>query len=326
MIMERSRELSPLRRGAAILALATVLGAGCGVDKQTPPSLSGPSGFAYSLIVTAAPQILARDGSSMSTISIIARNPDGTPMANRRLLVSASSGTLLSSEVNTASDGRASVLYIAPGPNVPVSAVEILVVPVEVGDRVNTHTTSLVIEVRGPEVPVASFSFTPASAAVLESVTFDGSGSQLNGSACGSACTYSWNFDDGSTATGIAVQHTFSNPGVFNVTLTVTSQADGTSSSATRPVIIAPPAAPVAGFTSGACAVPAARCVRFNDASTVGNGATITGYLIDFGDNANAATMPAERTYAAAGTYNVRLTVTDSLGRTNTITRPVVVP
>ncbi len=56
------------------------------------------------------------------------------------------------------------------------------------------------------------------------------------------------------------------------------------------------------------------------------HGATITGYLIDFGDNTNATALPAERTYAVAGTYNVRLTVTDSLGRTATTTRPLVVP
>jgi PKD repeat protein len=94
----------------------------------------------------------------------------------------------------------------------------------------------------------------------------------------------------------------------------------------TKPVIIAPPAPPVADFTTGPCATVAPRCIRFTDASTVGAGATINGHVIDFGDNTNAASLPAERTYATAGTYNVRLTVTDSLGRTATVTKPVVVP
>src|SRR5262245_37685465 len=324
--MERSSRFGTLHRRTVILAIAALASA-CTVNDQERPTATGPSGFAQSLQVSAAPQVLSRDGSSMSTISVLARNPDGTPMSGRRLLISASARTRVTTEGNTANDGLASVVYIAPSRNVPVKSVTIIVTPVEAGDRVNTHGTSLVLEVRGPDVPVAGFTFTPPTgAAVLDSVTFDASSTFLSGAECGSACSYSWDFDDGNTDEDIAVQHTFSTPGVFNVTLTATALSDGTSNSVTKPVIIQPPAAPVAAFTTGACAVVAPRCIRFTDASTVGNGATITGYLIDFGDNTNATTLPAERTYAVAGTYNVRFTVTDSLNRTNTVVRPVVVP
>ena len=182
------------------------------------------------------------------------------------------------------------------------------------------------IVVLGPSIPFASFSFSPTSPAVLDPVTFDASGSSLDGPACGSACSYSWDFGDGSSGSGLVLQHTFTSSGVFNVTLTTTSLAHGTSNSTTRPIVIAAPALPVADFTTGPCAVAVARCFRFTDASTVGAGATITGHLIDFGDNTNANALPAERTYAVAGTYNIRLTVTDSLGRTATTTRPLVVP
>ncbi len=324
--MERSSRFGTFHRRALIVAIAALASA-CTVNDQERPTATGPSGFAQSLQVSAAPQVLSRDGSSMSTISVLARNPDGTPWSGRRLLISASAGTLVTTEVNTGNDGRASVVYIAPSRNVPVKSVTIVVTPVEAGDRVNTHGTSMVLEVRGPDVPVANFTFSPASAAVTESVTFDASGTFLSGSACGSACSYSWDFDDNTPVVdGIAVQHTFSSPGVFNVTLTATSLNDGTSNSVTKPVIIQPPAVPEADFSPGPCAVVAPRCVRFTDASTVGNGATITGYLIDFGDNTNATTLPTERTYAVAGTYNVRLTVQDSLGRTDSLVKPVVVP
>jgi hypothetical protein len=106
-------------------------------------STGRPSGFAQSLSVTAAPQVLSRDGSSMSTISVTARNADGSPAVGRRLLFSASAGTLLASEVLTANDGRASVVYIAPSQNEPVTVVQIDVTPVEAGDRANTHATSV---------------------------------------------------------------------------------------------------------------------------------------------------------------------------------------
>src|SRR5687768_3160510 len=167
MIMERSRLFETLRRGAAIMSVALFASA-CAVDKQEAPALAGPSGFAQSLTVTAAPQILSRDGSSMSTISVTARNADGSAMAGRRLLFEASAGTLLTSEVLTASDGRASVVYIAPSQNEPVSVVEISVTPVEAGDRANTHGSSVVLQVRGPDVPLADFTFAPNDAAVLD--------------------------------------------------------------------------------------------------------------------------------------------------------------
>ena len=133
----RSRSSQSFVAVRPIVAVASAASA-CAVDNQEAPALAGPSGFAQSLIVTAAPQVLSRDGSSMSTISVIARNADGSPMAGRRLLFSAPAGTLVTSEVLTANDGRASVVYIAPSQNEPVTAVEISVTPIEAGDRANT--------------------------------------------------------------------------------------------------------------------------------------------------------------------------------------------
>jgi PKD repeat protein len=324
MIMERSRLFETLRRGAAIMSVALFASA-CAVDKQEAPALAGPSGFALSLTVSADPQILPRDGSSMSTIRIVARDASGSPL-KKQLLLQASAGSLNVSEVWTDDSGNATASYIAPGKNDPVSFVTIDVTPVERGDLANTNPRSVRIAVMGPAVPIASFSFSPTSVPVLDPVTFDANSSSLDGFACGSSCSYSWNFDDGSSGSGIVLQHPFTSSGVFNVTLTATSIVHGTSNSITRPIVIAPPALPVADYTTGPCAVPLPRCFRFSDMSTVGAGATINGYLINFGDNTNANAMPAEREYAVAGNYNVRLTVTDSLGRTATTTRPLVVP
>jgi PKD repeat protein len=327
MIMERSRVFTTLRRGAAIMAVA-VFASACAVDNQEAPALAGPSGFAQSLSLTAAPQVLSRDGSSMSTISVTARNADGSPAVGRRLLFTAASGTLLTTEVLTNNDGRAAVVYVAPSRNEPVSSVTIVVTPIEVGNSVNTHSTSLRLELLGPDVPVGGFTFSPTSAAVLDAVTFDASSTFLKGRACGSACSYSWDFDDGSSDDEITVQHKFSSSGVFNVTLTATSLADGTSNSVTKPVVIQPPSPPVANFRFGVCVPAAAACERFTDLSTVGSGATITSQVWEFNDGTSPATgTPVEHTFpVAATTYDVKLTVTDSLGRTATVTRSVAVP
>jgi len=315
-----------MRLGLAAVLCGVVVASGCALEDQTAPPLGGPSGLGLNVTITASPEILQRDGSSMSTISVNAVYPD-RPFAGHMLL-SASAGTLSTTEVVT-TDGKATFDYTAPDVNQDVSSVTIYVTPVEPkGDAANSRSSSVRLAVIGPSVPVARFTPPVTPPAILDTVTFNASGSTIDGIACKSACTYAWNFGDGSTDTGLAVQHQFKNSGVFNVTLTVTFTAAGTSASVTEPVIISPPASPVAEFTFGVCATPAARCVRFTDASTVGAGATIAGYLWDFGDSTSpVSTTPVEHTYAAAGTYNVKLTVTDSLGRVSkATTKPVTVP
>ncbi len=59
--------------------------------------------------------------------------------------------------------------------------------------------------------------------------------------------------------------------------------------------------------------------VRFEGVATDPNGLTLT-YLWDFGDGAGASTPVATRTYTAAGTFTVRLTVNNSAGGSSSAT------
>jgi len=77
---------------------------------------------------------------------------------------------------------------------------------------------------------------------------------------------------------------------------------------------------PVANFsftTSGLTAT-------FSDTSTDSDG-TIASRSWDFGDGTTSTVASPAHAYAAAGTYNVALTVTDNLGATNTVTKAVTV-
>jgi PKD repeat protein len=320
MIMERSRLFATLRRGAAIVAVA-VFASACAVDNQEAPALAGPSGFAQSLSVTAAPQVLSRDGSSMSTISVIARNADGSPMAGRRLLFTAPAGTLVTSEVLTANDGRASVVYIAPSPNEPVTAVEISVTPIEAGDRANTHGSSVVLELRGPNVPVANFTFEPSDASVLDLISFDASTSRLANAPCLAGCSYSWDFGDGSSGTGLGVSHAFSSAGVFNVTLTVTSLAGGTTGSVTKPVRIAVPPAPTAVLTFNPLSPAAGQTIVFSSASVLPLGVSISRHIFEIDgvsiDQGTTSSYTQTGGFAAATSHQVTLTIVDNYGRTS---------
>ena len=197
-----------------------------------------------------------------------------------------------------------------------------------VGDNIDNARGQLVtIALLGPEVPTASFTFLPNPPAVGIDATFDASGTKLAGAACGAICSYTWDFGDGSSATGSMVVHTFNTAGVQNVTLTVGAPG-GTSNSATRSFVIGAPSAPTAAFTVTPSSPTATQQAIFNaSSSSVGAGATIVQYLWDFGDATTAqSTAPiTTKTYAAPGTYIVTLTVTDSMGRTATTTATVTV-
>ena len=318
--MESTNRFQALSVRAAAAALAVLAASACTVDKQGAPSLAGPSGFAQSLVVSAAPQILSRDGSSMSTISVTARNADGSPAVGRRLLFSASAGTLLASEVLTANDGRASVVYIAPSQNEPVSAAEIVVTPIEAGDRANTHGTSVLLELLGPDVPIANFTFEPSNASVLDLISFDASTTTLGGSPCLANCTYSWNFGDGSSGSGLGVSHAFSTAGVFNVTLTATSLS-GTSASATKPVRIAVPPAPTAVLTFNPLSPAAGQTIVFSSASVLPLGVSISRHIFEIDgvsiDQGTTSSYTQTGGFAAATSHQVTLTIVDNYGRTS---------
>ncbi|MET1006341.1 MAG: PKD domain-containing protein, partial [Propionibacteriaceae bacterium] len=78
-------------------------------------------------------------------------------------------------------------------------------------------------------------------------------------------------------------------------------------------------AAPTASFTASCAEL----VCSFNAAGSNDSDGTITGYAWDFGDGTTGTGATASRTYAAGGTYTVRLTVTDDDSDTGTTTRTV---
>jgi PKD repeat protein len=311
----------------ALCSIAVI--SGCTLSNQEAPPLAGPSGFALSLEMTAAPQVLPRDGNSTSTITVTIRNADGTPRANQRVSLRPDFGTLAFTDALTGPNGTVSVVYTAPGINVPVDTDTIRATPVEAGDAANNTSFnggSVRIQVVGPSIPAASFTISNTTPAVLEAVTFDASASTLGGSACSTACTYTWDYGDGSNNIGsntkdIVVQHAFQTSGAFTVTLTVTSPS-GTSGTVSKSLVVSPPAPPVAEFDAVPASPTAPANVTFDASrSSVGQGATIAQYVWTFGDGSSGATTstPAvSHSYGAAGSYNVTLYVIDNLGRRST--------
>ncbi|CAM5296772.1 Microbial collagenase [Streptomyces avidinii] len=77
---------------------------------------------------------------------------------------------------------------------------------------------------------------------------------------------------------------------------------------------------PVAGFTASVNGL----AVTFTDASTDADG-TVVSRAWTFGDGSGSTAANPAKTFAAAGTYTVRLTVTDNKGATAATSKPVTV-
>ncbi|MGD8587508.1 MAG: PKD domain-containing protein [Chromatiales bacterium] len=144
-------------------------------------------------------------------------------------------------------------------------------------------------------------------------LSFDGSGSN---DPDGSIVAYDWDFGDGSTGSGVSPTHTYSADRDFTVSLTVTDDAGATDTATTIATIALgnqPPVSDPNGPYSGTVGV----AVSFDGSGSSDPDGSIVAYDWDFGDGNTGSGVSPSHSYAAAGTYNVTLTVTDDAGATD---------
>lgn len=79
---------------------------------------------------------------------------------------------------------------------------------------------------------------------------------------------------------------------------------------------------PVGSFTYAPDGVNP-KLINFTSTST--DDGSVASYDWDFGDGGSSVVANPQHTYAAAGTYQVNLRVTDNLGETGEVTQPVTV-
>lgn len=154
------------------------------------------------------------------------------------------------------------------------------------------------------EPPVANFTASPLSGAAPLRVEF-------TDTSLYAPTGWLWAFGDGMTSTVQHPVYTYTQPGVYTVTLTVSNTAG--SHSKTRPNYITvglPPVAPVADFEASPLSGAAPLTVAFTDASAHAP----TAWAWSFGDGGVSALQNPTHTYTTAGTYTVTLTVTNANG------------
>ncbi|MEI7663830.1 MAG: PKD domain-containing protein, partial [Bacteroidota bacterium] len=138
-------------------------------------------------------------------------------------------------------------------------------------------------------------------------------------SSSGTITNWLWDFGDGTQGASQNPAHLYTTAGLFTVTLTVHTSL-GCQHSTSHQVLVNVP--PVAMFTS------ADHCkgslTHFTDQSTTTAGGISTWYW-KFGDGAVDTVQNPAHLYVNAGTYNVKLRVTNTGGCTDSVTIPVII-
>ncbi|MDP6606944.1 MAG: PKD domain-containing protein [Dehalococcoidia bacterium] len=192
----------------------------------------------------------------------------------------------------------------------------------------NEGITSTIVTVAGPADPddpglaTASFTSSPSSPSITETVNFDATASTASEGA--TIDSYAWNFGDGSTGTGVTTTHSYTLDGTYTVTLTVIDSTGSTD--VTSGTVTVGDGDPTAAIAVSPTDPAPAETVNLSAAESTATGsATITSYSWDFGNGSTGTGRTTTTSYATASTYTITLTVTDSEGRTDTETTTVTV-
>jgi PKD repeat protein len=159
----------------------------------------------------------------------------------------------------------------------------------------------------------------PYSGIEGNSITLDASASA---DPDGIIASYSWNFGDGKTGSGVKPSHVYTENGVYSVTLTVTDNNGAQSSASTTVSVDNVPPSVNAGLDKN---------------GIVGESLIFSGFYTDpgsvdthtlqwsFGDGSTSSSITSTHAYTSAGQYTVSLTVTDDDGASGTDTLLVTI-
>ena len=140
---------------------------------------------------------------------------------------------------------------------------------------------------------------------------------------------WEWDFGDGSFATGAGQEHVYLTEGTYVVILRVTDSADLVGTISTTVTVGS--TNPIADFVFSPTMPSSGSEVTFDaSGSEAGKGRTISGYSWNFGDPTSMTNTSSEgptttHTFAAVGTYAVRLTITNDVNETDTVVKEITV-
>lgn len=161
-------------------------------------------------------------------------------------------------------------------------------------------------------LPAADFS-APTVCEGIQTVFTD-----LSTAGTGNITAWDWDFDDGNSSTIQSPTHTYAAPGIYNATLTITTDAGCTDTYAAN-VIVNPN--PVVEFASSVVCIGS--ITSFQNQTTLTSG-IVAQWNWDFGDGIGTDTQQNPTyLYGNVSTYQVVLSAVSDSGCTGTVTHPV---
>ncbi len=186
------------------------------------------------------------------------------------------------------------------------------------GDCDNTDQDALTVTVH--EAPLVDILGPPAEA-VGAAVTFEAR--RMDG-LDDADIRWTWDFGDGEQAEGRRAEHAYPEAGTYTVTLTAASTTATRCSAAEkrrRIIINGPPTADAGGDLAAAVF----DIVQFNAGGSTDPDGVIKAFAWDFGDGTTGSGPRPVHAYQRPGRYEVRLTVQDDAGLSNSAAEDVVV-
>ncbi len=172
----------------------------------------------------------------------------------------------------------------------------------------DTATSDKTVLNRGP---VATFTNSPKTVYSGGTVVFDASSSY---DPDGTIISYVWHFGDGASDTGVMTAHSYTDHGIYTITLAIVDNDGAVSQTSHTVTVLNSP--PIASFTESASTVYIGEPIIFDAGNSFDPDGSVETFFWDFGDNTNATGSVASHAYADSGTYVVTLTVTDDDGAT----------
>jgi len=315
---------------AVIANYAPLAGDDHGNTPATASILAGPTVANGGTIETRSDVDLFRIDSAAGPLSLAFQSPPGSPNLDIKAELLNSSGNVLQSSDPV---GMASSLSIS----VNAGTYYVRVSGVGAGDPLSTGYSTYgsvgnyLITGSFPsaagftsQAPKAVATVSSASGTTPLTVSFSGQGST---DADGTIVSYQWSFGTaGATAVGATASYTYTSSGNYTAVLTVVDN-DGLSSSQSLAINVAQASnvSPVALATATTISGVAPLAIGFSGGNSYDTDGRIAAYSWNFGDGTSSTEVSPSKSFSAAGSYSVRLTVTDDRGATASTTLAVSV-
>lgn len=230
----------------------------------------------------------------------------GIPFSVDIIFGSGSSSTLIFSQrIATATTAPPTPRQTVTPPPARTTVVPEILIPVETLLPLSPSTPATTSPgISGP--PLADFTASPRSGQVPLPVAF-------SDRSAGTPSSWLWSFGDGETSAARSPSHTYTRPGRYTVTLTVSNNLGSNKKTVTDYIMTG--SAPVSAFTAVPQAGDAPLEVQFQDLST----GQPSSWAWNFGDGGTSAEQNPTHVYGKPGTYTVSLTTGNLYGENTRI-------